>query len=77
RNVSFKINNPEERQFTANVIGDLDADILALQEVENLDILKRFNSNYLYKRFKKNKRYKYYGLIDGNDPRFIDVAVFS
>lgn len=76
-NVSFKINNPGERQFTANVIDDLDADILALQEVENLDILKRFNSNYLSKRFKENKRYKYYGLIDGNDPRFIDVAVLS
>jgi len=77
KDISFKMHNPRKREFTANAIHDLDADILALQEVENLDILKRFNSSYLSSRFKKNKRYKYYGLIDGNDPRFIDVGILS
>ncbi|MDD2890643.1 MAG: endonuclease/exonuclease/phosphatase family protein [bacterium] len=69
---AFEVTNPEERRFTANAIRDLDADVLALQEVENLNILKRFNNGYL-----KELGYSYFALISGNDPRFINIAVLS
>jgi len=60
------------RALTAKVIKDTKADIIGLQEVENLDTLKNFCSqNNL------SKTYPYKLLIDGNDPRLIDVAVLS
>ena len=46
-------------------------DIMALQEVENMQALKDFDSNYL------NKHYKFRYLIDGNDDRQIDVGYYS
>ncbi len=49
----------------------MDADVLALQEVENLDALRRFNRDHLA------QPYAYEVLVEGNDPRFIDVAVLS
>jgi endonuclease/exonuclease/phosphatase family metal-dependent hydrolase len=52
------------------VIKETKADIIALQEVENLDTLKSFQSLFL-----GNYPYKY--LIDANDPRLIDVGVLS
>lgn len=61
---------PIEKALTAQAIKATKADIIALQEVENLDTLKSFQSQYL-----KNYPYKY--LIDGNDPRLIDVGVLS
>jgi endonuclease/exonuclease/phosphatase family metal-dependent hydrolase len=61
----------EERKLTAGAILATKADIVALQEVENLDTLKAFQS-----RFLKGK-YPYKYLIDGNDMRLIDVAVLS
>jgi endonuclease/exonuclease/phosphatase family metal-dependent hydrolase len=60
----------KERVLTAKAIKDTKADIIALQEVENLDTLKSFQSRFL-------KLYPYQYLIDGNDPRFIDVSVLS
>jgi endonuclease/exonuclease/phosphatase family metal-dependent hydrolase len=61
---------PKERTLTAQVIKATKADIICLQEVENLDTLKSFQSQFL-------KQYPYQYLIDGNDPRLIDVAVLS
>jgi endonuclease/exonuclease/phosphatase family metal-dependent hydrolase len=61
-----------ERILTAKVLRDTKADIIALQEVENLDTLKNFCSEY-----NLSSKYKYKLLIDGNDPRLIDVAVLS
>jgi endonuclease/exonuclease/phosphatase family metal-dependent hydrolase len=49
----------------------VDADVLALQEVENLDAPRRFNRDHL------DRPYAYEALVEGNDPRFIDVAVLS
>lgn len=61
-----------EKELTAKAIIDCKADIIGLVEVENLETLKNFVSNYL-----KGKGYKYNILIDGNDPRLIDVALIS
>ncbi len=54
-------------------IRELKADVLALQEVENVDTLKHFRAGALGGR----KAYPYVAGIDGNDPRLIDVAVLS
>jgi len=68
----FTVVKEPDRFLTARVIKDTKADIIALQEVENLDTLKNFCSqNNL------SKMYPYKLLIDGNDRRLIDVAVLS
>ena len=54
----------------AKTMDALDADVLALQEVENRGILKRLN-------LVLQKPYPYVELIEGNDPRGIDVALLS
>ena len=45
--------------------------MLAVQEVEDIDILRQFNQEYL------GGRYAYQVLFEGNDRRFIDVGVMS
>lgn len=64
----------DNRKLTAKAIKVLNADIVCLQEIENLDALKKFNSNYLKT---KKFRYSYPLVIDGNDPRYIDVGILS
>ena len=63
---------PAWRTLTARAIKAVDADILGVQEVENLDVLKLFNARHM-----GSKKYRYPYLIDGNDNRFIDVGVLS
>jgi endonuclease/exonuclease/phosphatase family metal-dependent hydrolase len=63
----------KEKELTAKAIIATGADIICLQEVENLDTLKNFCSQYLTGK----NRYDYKILIDGNDPRLIDVAILS
>ena len=63
----------DERSLTAQAILELDADVLCLQEVENVDTLKHFRATSLGGR----RAYPYVAGIDGNDPRLIDVAVLS
>ena len=70
---SFEPLDPVTRRITGNAIDALNADVIALQEVENLDVLKRFRSKYLG----GSKAYPYLVLVDANDPRLIDVAVMS
>jgi endonuclease/exonuclease/phosphatase family metal-dependent hydrolase len=62
---------PAERELTAKVILSHDADIVCVQEVENLEALDKFNLHYL------KKRYPFLMVIDGNDPRNIDVGILS
>lgn len=64
--------NETERKLTADVIKATKADIVCLQEVENMDTLKNFLSEYM-----SSAGYKYRMLIDANDPRLIDVAIIS
>jgi len=63
----------EERKLTAQALKALKADFMGLQEVENLDTLRLFNTHNL----KGVGKFDYQIVIDGNDPRFIDVGVLS
>jgi endonuclease/exonuclease/phosphatase family metal-dependent hydrolase len=71
--LAFGIYDAGQKHLTAGVIAATDADVVALQEVEGLDALKRFRDRYLGGA----ARYPHVMCIDGNDPRFIDVAVLS
>ncbi|TQV87573.1 endonuclease/exonuclease/phosphatase family protein [Aliikangiella coralliicola] len=68
----FKRYMEPNRKLTAKALKAIKADIIGLQEVESLDTLKLFNSTYL-----KSKKFKFPLVIDGNDPRFIDVGLLS
>lgn len=68
----FETISDKEKTYTAKAILDCKADIVGLVEVENLETLKNFVSTHF-----KGKGYKYNVLIDGNDPRLIDVAIIS
>ena len=46
-------------------------DVVCVQEVENLDALRAFNRSRLA------NPYRYEVLVEGNDPRFIDVGILS
>ena len=67
----FTINNMQEKSLTAATILAVDADVIALQEVESLDLLDLFNKELLF------STYKYRILVQGNDQRGINVAVLS
>lgn len=70
--LAFDIYDETAKKITAQTIKAADADIIALQEIESLPILDRFNSRYL-----TGMDYKHRILIDAFDPRRIDVAVLS
>ncbi len=63
----------DTRQLTALAIAATRADILCLQEVDNLEALKAFEYGYLFKMIGQGYREKY--TTSGNDARGIDVAV--
>jgi len=60
-----------DTQRIADRIIRINVDILAVQEVEDIDTLENFNRTHL------NRMYRYLALIEGNDPRLIDVGVLS
>jgi len=64
---------------TARVIAAVDADIQVLCEIEDRPSLVKFHDNVLKPILIKTGRtvYPYILLIDGNDPRGIDVAIMS
>lgn len=70
--LAFQITDETSKQLTAAAIRAVDANIIALQEVENLELLDRFTNHHL-----KGLGYNYRLLIDSHDPRHIDVAVLS
>jgi exonuclease III len=61
----------KETKAIAQRIINMDVDVLAVQEVESIGILKEFNKNNL------NNLYPFQILIEGNDPRFIDIGILS
>jgi endonuclease/exonuclease/phosphatase family metal-dependent hydrolase len=52
-------------------IKTMNVDVLAVQEVEDIDTLRVFNRDQL------GSLYPHLALVEGNDPRLIDVAVLS
>lgn len=59
------------RNVIARRIKEMDVDVLAVQEVEDIDTLNRFAREEL------KGMYPYRVLLEGNDPRLIDVGVLS
>ena len=49
----------------------MNVDVLAVQEVEHIEILKQFNREHL------QDLYPHMALVEGNDPRLIDVGILS
>lgn len=49
----------------------VNADVLAVQEVEHIEILKQFNREHLH------SLYSHIALVEGNDQRLIDVGIMS
>lgn len=60
-----------ERKLIADRIKRMDLDVLAVQEVEDIDTLRQFVRDDLA------GLYPHAVLIEGNDPRLIDIAVMS
>jgi len=61
----------EQAQTVAGRIQAMDLDVLAVQEVEDIEALRDFNREFL------GGMYANAVLVEGNDPRFIDVGVLS
>lgn len=68
-----RIADPQDKHLTAQLINLLDADVIALQEVEGMATLKRFRDLYLGGR----DAYPHVLALEGNDTRGIEVAVLS
>ena len=62
---------PERSAIVAERIKRMNLDVLAVQEVEDRDALQEFNATFL------DNMYSFIGVIDGNDPRLIDVGIMS
>ena len=63
----------DTRQLTALAIAATRADILCVQEIDNIEALKAFEYGYLFKMVGHGYRQKF--TTAGNDTRGIDVAV--
>lgn len=63
--------DPEAQKLIAKRISTMDVDVLAVQEVEDIDTLRFFAARHL------GQAYRFLSLIEGNDPRLIDLAVLS
>ena len=66
------LNFESDKRITADALKKLNADVLALEEVEDIQTLEYFIKKYL-----PDQGYEYRALIEGNDTRGIDVAIIS
>ena len=69
----FRLHDAQSKRITAEAMLACKADVFALQEVEGLHTLKRFRDRFLGGR----EVWPHALVIDGNDPRRIDVGVLS
>jgi exonuclease III len=58
-------------EIARRIVEVMNADVLAVQEVEHIEILKEFNREYL------GNLYPHIVLVEGNDQRLIDVGIMS
>ena len=58
-------------EIARRIAGVMNADVLAVQEVEHIEILKEFNREHL------QNLYPHIALVEGNDQRLIDVGIMS
>lgn len=63
----------DTRQLTALAIAAARADIVCMQEIDNIEALNAFEHGYLFKMVGSGYREKY--ITQGNDSRGIDVAL--
>jgi endonuclease/exonuclease/phosphatase family metal-dependent hydrolase len=63
--------NPADQDTIAARIAAMDLDVLCAQEVEDIDTLRFFAAQHL------GGSYRHLVLVEGNDPRLIDLAVLS
>jgi len=75
RKALYVSHTDDSRQMTAQAIRDMNADVVCMQEVDNRQILDDFNDLYLKKS--AGVHYGWRRVIEGNDPRGIDVAVMA
>lgn len=73
KGVALKHKDPKARKTIADRILALNIDVLAVQEVEDIETLRFFVNHELG----NGSLYPYFTLIEGNDPRLIDLAVLS
>jgi endonuclease/exonuclease/phosphatase family metal-dependent hydrolase len=66
-----KAKDPAGTTQVAERIRRINVDVLAVQEAEDIDTLRQFNREHL------GGLYPHVVLIEGNDPRLIDVGVLS
>jgi endonuclease/exonuclease/phosphatase family metal-dependent hydrolase len=71
--VHFEELGENSKEITGKAVMEVKADVIAFQEVEGVDTLKHFRTDYL----KGFRTYEHVAGIDGNDQRLIDVAVLS
>ena len=71
----FDVLSEDDRTLTALALSTTNADICALQEVENLVTLTAFHNRYLRRWVRRP--YAWRRLYEGNDGRGIDVAALS
>lgn len=72
KGIAMHRKDPKERQAIINRIRAINVDVLAVQEVEDIDTLRYFVQHEL-----GGNMYPHIILIEGNDRRLIDVAVMS
>ena len=69
----FEEMGEDDKVITGKAVTELRADVIGMQEVESVDTLKHFRTEYLG----GFRAYPHVAGIDGNDPRLIDVMVLS
>ena len=81
-NDAFDFYKQDSKEYTAQALLEEERpDIIFLQEVESMEVLRKFNKEFLGREFGemygKKDGYKYPMLVDSRDSRRIDVAILT